>query len=73
MVKCEKTSLKGHKMLKEFLEGGALFGVVCESLSLTAESLGYWLILLVSVLLCVAAGYLMGSVNAAIIISTKKI
>ena len=65
-------SLKGHEMLKEFLEGGALYGVICESLSLTAESIGYWLLMLVSVLLCVAAGYLMGSVNAAIIISTKK-
>ena len=59
-------------MLKEFLEGGALFGVICESLSLTAETIGYWLLMLVSVLLCVTAGYLMGSVNAAIIISTKK-
>lgn len=59
-------------MLKDFLEGGGLFGVICESLSLTAENIGYWLIMLLSVILCVAAGYLLGSVNAAIIISTKK-
>ena len=59
-------------MLKEFLEGGGLFGVICESLSLTAENIGYWLFMLLSVILCVAAGYLLGSVNAAIIISTKK-
>ena len=59
-------------MLKEFLEGGGLFGVICESLSLTAENIGYWLLMLLFVILCVAAGYLMGSVNAAIIISTKK-
>lgn len=59
-------------MIKEFLEGGALFGVICKSLSLTAESIGYWLIMLVAVILCVTVGYLMGSVNAAIIISTKK-
>lgn len=59
-------------MLKEFLEGGGVFGVICESLSLTAENIGYWLFMLLSVILCVAAGYLLGSVNAAIIISTKK-
>ncbi len=59
-------------MLKEFLEGGGLFGVICESISLTAENIGYWLFMLLSVILCVAAGYLLGSVNAAIIISTKK-
>jgi glycerol-3-phosphate acyltransferase PlsY len=59
-------------MLKEFLEGGGLFGIICESLSLTAENIGYWLLMLLFVILCVAAGYLMGSVNAAIIISTKK-
>ncbi len=64
--------LKGQKMLKEFLGGGALFGLICERLSLTAESVGYWLIMLTAVLLCVAAGYMLGSVNAAIIISTKK-
>lgn len=59
-------------MLKDFLEGGGLFGIICEALSLTAENIGYWLFMLLSVILCVAAGYLMGSVNAAIIISTKK-
>jgi glycerol-3-phosphate acyltransferase PlsY len=59
-------------MLKDFLEGGALFGILCESLSITAESIWYWIILLFTVLLCVAAGYMLGSVNAAIIISTKK-
>ena len=59
-------------MLKEFLEDRALYGIICESLSLTANTVGYWLLMLASVLLCVAAGYLMGSVNAAIIISTKK-
>ena len=59
-------------MLKEFLENGALFGTLCDSLSLTAESIWYWIILLFTVLLCVAAGYMLGSVNAAIIISTKK-
>ena len=59
-------------MLKDFLEGGALFGILCEGLSLTAESIWYWIILLFTVLLCVAAGYMLGSVNAAIIISTKK-
>ncbi len=59
-------------MIKEFLEGGGLFGIICESLSLSATNIGYWIFMLLSVLLCVAAGYLLGSVNAAIIISTKK-
>ncbi|MBQ4141337.1 MAG: glycerol-3-phosphate 1-O-acyltransferase PlsY [Clostridia bacterium] len=59
-------------MLKDFLEGGGLFGTLCEAFSLNAESAGYWLLMFASALLCVASGYLLGSVNAAIIISTKK-
>ncbi len=58
-------------MLTNIIERG-LFGIICESFSITADAIGYWLLLLLAVILCVAAGYLLGSVNAAIIISTKK-
>ncbi len=58
-------------MFVKIIERG-LFGIICERFAITSESLGYWLLLMCAVLLSVAAGYLLGSVNAAIIISTKK-
>ncbi len=58
-------------MLDKIIQRG-LYGIICESLSLNAETLGYWLLLLLAVVLCIAAGYFLGSINAAIIISTKK-
>lgn len=59
-------------MINEFLEGGGLFGIACNAFAMNAESIGYWLLMLTAVILCVAAGYLLGSINSAIIISTKK-
>lgn len=58
-------------MLTKIIERG-LFGILCESFSVTAENIGYWLMLLLAVVLCIASGYLLGSINSAIIISTKK-
>lgn len=58
-------------MFTKIIERG-IFGIICESLSLTAENIGYWLLLMLAVILCIAAGYLLGSINSAIIISTKK-
>ena len=58
-------------MLTKIIQRG-LFGILCESFSITAENLGYWLMLLLAVALSVASGYLLGSINSAIIISTKK-
>ncbi len=49
-----------------------IYGLLIERFSLTAESIGYWLLMLLAVILCMAAGYLLGSINAAIVISTKK-
>ena len=57
-------------MLTKIIQRG-LFGILCESFSITAENLGYWLMLLLAVALSVASGYLLGSINSAIIISTK--
>lgn len=58
-------------MFTKIIERG-IFGILCESFSLTAESIGYWLLLMLAVILCIGAGYLLGSINSAIIISTKK-
>ena len=58
-------------MLTKIIERG-IFGILCESFSVTAENIGYWLMLLLAVALCIASGYLLGSINSAIIISTKK-
>ena len=58
-------------MLTKIIQRG-LFGILCESFSITAEDLGYWLMLLLAVALSVASGYFLGSINSAIIISTKK-
>ena len=58
-------------MLTKIIQRG-LFGILCESLSITSENLGYWLMLLLAVALSVASGYFLGSINSAIIISTKK-
>lgn len=58
-------------MLVKIIENG-LFGIITGKLSLTAESVGYWLLMLLAVVLSIAAGYFLGSINAAIIISTKK-
>lgn len=58
-------------MLVKIIENG-LFGIVTEKLSLTAESIWFWLLMTLAAILSMAAGYFLGSVNAAIIISTKK-
>ena len=58
-------------MLIKIIENG-LFGIITEKLSLTAESIWFWLLMALAVVLSMAAGYFLGSVNAAIIISTKK-
>ena len=58
-------------MLIKIIENG-LFGLITEKLSLTAESIWFWLLMALAVVLSMAAGYFLGSVNAAIIISTKK-
>ena len=58
-------------MLIKIIENG-LFGIITEKLSLTAESFWFWLLMALAVVLSMAAGYFLGSVNAAIIISTKK-
>ena len=58
-------------MLIKIIENG-LFGIITEKLSLTAESLLFWLLMLLAVIFSMAAGYFLGSLNAAIIISTKK-
>ncbi|MGM9641846.1 MAG: glycerol-3-phosphate 1-O-acyltransferase PlsY [Eubacteriales bacterium] len=58
-------------MLNKIVPRG-IYGLICDSLSLNAGSWGYWVLMLVAVLLCVASGYLLGSINSAIVISTKK-
>ena len=58
-------------MLETIIERG-IFGVICEKNTLTAENLSYWLLMIAAVLLCVAAGYFIGSLNAAIIVSRSK-
>lgn len=58
-------------MFTKIIERG-VFGIITENLSLTAENMGYWLLLMLAVILCICAGYLLGSINSAIIISTKK-
>jgi glycerol-3-phosphate acyltransferase PlsY len=58
-------------MLIKIIENG-LFGIITEKLSLTAESLWFWILMLLAVIFSMAAGYFLGSLNAAIIISTKK-
>ncbi len=58
-------------MLIKIIENG-LFGIITEKLSLSAESMGFWLLMALAVILSMAAGYFLGSLNAAIIISTKK-
>lgn len=58
-------------MLIKIIENG-LFGIITEKLSLTAESFWFWLLMALAVVLSMTAGYFLGSVNAAIIISTKK-
>lgn len=58
-------------MLTKIIERG-LFGIICDSLSLTAETIGYWLLMLLAVILCIGAGYFLGGINSAIIISAKK-
>ena len=58
-------------MLTKIINRG-IYGIVCEALSLNADHIGYWLLLIVAVILCVVSGYFLGSINSAIIISTKK-
>jgi glycerol-3-phosphate acyltransferase PlsY len=58
-------------MLIKIIENG-LFGIITEKLSLTAESLWFWILMLLAVIFSMAAGYFLGSLNAAIIISRKK-
>ena len=58
-------------MLVKIIENG-LFGIITEKLSLTAESIWFWLLMMLAAILSMAAGYFLGSINAAIIISTKK-
>ena len=58
-------------MFIKIIENG-LFGIVTEKLSLTAESIGFWLLMMLAAILSIASGYFLGSLNAAIIISTKK-
>ncbi len=58
-------------MFEKIISRG-IYGIICESLSWNAETAGFWVLLLVAVVLSMAAGYLLGSINAAIVISTKK-
>lgn len=58
-------------MFEKIIERG-LYGLICQSLSLDADSFYYWALMILAVLLCMAAGYLIGSLNAAIIISRSK-
>ena len=58
-------------MLVKIIENG-LFGIVTEKLSINAQSIWFWILMALAVVLSMAAGYFLGSVNAAIIISTKK-
>ncbi len=62
---------KGIDMFDKIIQRG-IYGIICEAFSFNAESIAYWLLLLLAVVLCIAAGYFLGSINAAIIISTKK-
>lgn len=57
-------------MLTEIIKRG-LFGIICESFAVTADQIGYWLLLMLAVILSIVSGYLLGSINSAIIISTK--